>query len=710
MNLLKPILVCIFVVVLGPVTGHAQQQAMSPKVGELLQLLGDKDVQHWLKTQHVAKAGSETTTAGIEPGAMLSDQLQKIREHLRALMQAVSQVPDAFARIITQLRDATAGYGMALILLLAASCVLLGLAAQWLFRRTLGAILSGQVTTQATDTPGARAGALLSRLLFAVGSVAAFAAGSFGGFLAIQWPELPRTFVVNFLLAAQALMIAHALLAILLGPSSAPEAEVDELRLLPMGDDAARHFRARLSLAIGWFVFGYAFVQVLKLLSVNAAVRELAAYTLGLGLLAIGIGAVWRRPGGQPGETVGESTPSRTWARWSSLYTAAFAALWFLWVAGAMRLFWLVAVAVGLPLAITWSHQAVRHLFRRSPETEGEVPATDLAGVAVDRAVRAVVILAAIWVLSWAWGIGLHSFAASDTMPTKIARNLLSVLIILLVADLAWQLIKTLIDAFLLTAADPGEPGSQEAIRRAKMRTLLPIMRNVLMVFLATLAILMALSSLGIQIAPLIASAGVVGVAIGFGAQTVVKDVISGMFYLLDDAFRVGEYIVTGKYMGTVESFSLRSVRLRHHNGPVYTIPFGDLGAVQNMSRDYVIDKFKLTVTYDSDLEKARKLIKKIGEQLMEDPELEGMIIEPMKMQRVDSFGDYGIVLKCKMTTHPGEQFMVRKKAFPMLKKVFDENGIEFAFPTVKVAEGGHDAKTAAAQQVLAIEAQKGAQ
>jgi small-conductance mechanosensitive channel len=146
-------------------------------------------------------------------------------------------------------------------------------------------------------------------------------------------------------------------------------------------------------------------------------------------------------------------------------------------------------------------------------------------------------------------------------------------------------------------------------------------------------------------------------------------------------------------------------VKLRHHNGPVYTIPFGDLGAVQNMSRDYAIDKFTLTITYDSDIDKARKLIKQIGEQLKLDPELSQVIIEPMRMQRVDQFGDYGIVLKVKMKTRPGEQFAVRKKAFPMIKKLFDENGIEFAFPTVKVAGDDQDKKTAAAKQVLAIKA-----
>src|ERR671912_508311 len=141
----------------------------------------------------------------------------------------------------------------------------------------------------------------------------------------------------------------------------------------------------------------------------------------------------------------------------------------------------------------------------------------------------------------------------------------------------------------------------------------------------------MALSALGVEIGPLIAGAGIVGVAIGFGSQTLVKDVFSGVFYLLDDAFRVGEYIQSGSYKGTVESFSLRSIKLRHHRGPVYTVPFGELGAVQNMSRDWVIDKFQINLTYDTDLEKARKLIKRIGQDLAEDPEFARQIIEPLK-------------------------------------------------------------------------------
>ena len=154
------------------------------------------------------------------------------------------------------------------------------------------------------------------------------------------------------------------------------------------------------------------------------------------------------------------------------------------------------------------------------------------------------------------------------------------------------------------------------------MRTLLPILRNILFIVVSVMAVLMALSAMGVQIAPLIAGAGVVGVAVGFGAQTLVKDVISGIFYLLDDAFRVGEYIISGSYKGTVESFSLRSIKLRHHRGYLYTVPFGSLGAVQNMSRDWVIDKLTLSVTYDTDLDKVKRIIKQVGKELLADPAL----------------------------------------------------------------------------------------
>src|SRR5271166_4414195 len=216
-------------------------------------------------------------------------------------------------------------------------------------------------------------------------------------------------------------------------------------------------------------------------------------------------------------------------------------------------------------------------------------------------------------------------------------------------------------------------------------------------------AAIMAPAAMGVQIGPLIAGAGVVGVAVGFVAQTFVRDVIAGMFYLMDDAFRVGEYIQSGNYKGTVEGFSIRSVRLRHHRGPVYTVPFSLLGAIQNQSRDWVIDKLMVGITYDSDLERARKLIKQIGVELAQDPEFAPLILEPLKMQGVEQLGDFAVQIRMKMMTLPGEQFVIRRKAYALIKKAFDANGIKFAFPTVSVTGDSEPATAAVAQRALEL-------
>ena len=554
MPLLRLLSVCFALLAFGPISGHAAQPATSPKVEELLQLLGDKDVQDWLRTRKPEVTEAAQSAARADPGAALSSRLQYIRQHLLDLVAAVPQLPSEIGRASVRLRAATEGYRFVTIVLLASSFILLGLAAEWLFRRAVQDF-NALAQRPGAATPRQRINGLLLKLILGVGGIASFAVGSFGGFLLFQWPDLLRTIVVTMLIAALALMIARSLLAILFGPLRATvSVDAADQRLLPMSNDVAGHFHTRLALAVGWCAFGSSFVQVLRMVGVQADVIGLVAYALGLGLLTIGLEAVWRCPAAETGETEDHEGLARTTKAWSWFYSVAFTALWLFWVAGAMRLFWLIAVAIALPITLKWSRLAVHHLFRAVSVPEGELPSSgqadeqlatseaptyDLAAVAVERILRAGFILASLWWLAWAWGIGFHSLADTDTAITKIARSLFNVLIILLVADLAWQLVKTLISAILRIAAVPVEPGSQKAIRRAKLQTLLPIARNVAMVFFATLAVLMTLSAMGVQIAPLIASAGVVGVAIGFGAQSVVKDVISGMFYLMDDAYRV---------------------------------------------------------------------------------------------------------------------------------------------------------------------------
>ncbi|RUX01227.1 mechanosensitive ion channel family protein, partial [Mesorhizobium sp. M8A.F.Ca.ET.023.01.1.1] len=412
-------------------------------------------------------------------------------------------------------------------------------------------------------------------------------------------------------------------------------------------------------------------------------------------LLLLFLFAVWRRPRKRDGAP----QSGHTGATW--LLTAYFVVLFLERIAGFNIIFWFTLAAFFLPLAIVLTQRGVNFVLRPGSEEAGRptIPAVTIA--VIDRGIRMIFILAAAYLLARVWGLDMQSMQGSDTTTMFILRGLINVVVIALAADFGWSIIKALIERKLgIEVPHPvisEEEGPILDPQQARLHTLLPILQNILLASIIVMAVLMMLSSLGIQIGPLIAGAGVVGVAVGFGAQTVVKDIISGVFFLLDDAFRVGEYISSGNYKGTVESFSLRSVKLRHHRGPLFTIPFGELGAVQNQSRDWVIDKFNITVGYDTDIDFARKLIKRIGLELAEDPEFKNWVLDPIKMQGVQEFGEYGIVLRVKAMTRPGGAFGMKRKFYVRLRQVFKEQGIELPFPTVHVEglQTPHEAQNA---------------
>ena len=164
-----------------------------------------------------------------------------------------------------------------------------------------------------------------------------------------------------------------------------------------------------------------------------------------------------------------------------------------------------------------------------------------------------------------------------------------------------------------------------------------------------------------------------------FGSQTLVKDIVSGIFYLADDAFRVGEYIDCGKAKGIVEGFTLRSIRLRESNGQINTIPFGEPGQIGNLSRDWASVKFSLRFARDTDLDKLREATKKLSDELMEVPELKAEIIEPLKMQGVDEVADNALVIRFKFMARPGNPGSIQNAAVTRMLRTFPKLGIKFA-------------------------------
>jgi small-conductance mechanosensitive channel len=217
----------------------------------------------------------------------------------------------------------------------------------------------------------------------------------------------------------------------------------------------------------------------------------------------------------------------------------------------------------------------------------------------------------------------------------------------------------------------------------------MPLMRMTFMIVMFVIAALVVLSELGVNTTPLIAGASVFGLALSFGSQTLVRDIVSGIFYLADDAFRVGEYIDTGKAKGTVEGFTLRSIRLRHQNGQVFTIPFGQLGQITNFSRDWTTMKFNLRFARDTDVEKLRKTVKKVGLAMMEEPEFKDEFLQPLKLQGVADVLDNALVMRFKFTVKPNIPTVVQREAMKRLFRAFQAAGIEFASATVSVQTVG---------------------
>jgi small-conductance mechanosensitive channel len=215
---------------------------------------------------------------------------------------------------------------------------------------------------------------------------------------------------------------------------------------------------------------------------------------------------------------------------------------------------------------------------------------------------------------------------------------------------------------------------------------LYPLLRKAVLIVIVAAVALTLLSSFGINIAPLLAGAGVIGVAIGFGAQTLVRDIVSGIFYLAEDAFRVGEYVEFGQIRGTVESISLRFLRLRHHRGAIHTIPFGEIRWLTNQSRDWQLMNLEFRVPFDTDVKLVRSLIKRIGEELMQDAELGSWLLEPVKSRGVVRMDEFCMVIGVKFTTRPGDgQFMVRREVYHRILEAFDANGIRFSDRHVRV-------------------------
>ena len=670
--------------------GARAQTPEPPQVRELLDLLSDPAVRAWLDGRR-GVPGSPPVVADDGPmmsASMAEGWVAQVRGQLAAVVASLPVVPGEVARVGGLLWAEIRAFGVFSTLLLMSLFIGSGVAARGLYW-----VLSDgprrRLIARPLDTVRDRLVVMGIRLAYMAIATTVTILGSIGPFLLFEWPPILRAFVLGCLIVFIAVRTAEILCRFVIAPGG------PRFRILPMTTEAAWYWTWRITVFVGYVGTTSVLLDLFVRLGMMPDALFAARRVVGFGGLLLLLEAIWRMPAGS---VEGARRLGRAWA-----LTGLLLVFYLLRASAQGPLAWTLFVVVALPFAIGLVHRAVGHILR-PPGTEADPdPRPSVTVAVVEGGLRLVLVVGAAALLARVWEFDVQSMAMAERPSTRIVRGAVNAAVILLVADWVWRVARAVIDRSLAEAQGGTTTEGEAARRRARIRTLLPILRNIMFVALAVMAVMMALSALGIEIAPLIAGAGVIGVAIGFGAQTLVKDVISGLFFLFDDAFRVGEYIQSGSYKGTVESFSLRSIKLRHHRGPLYTVPFGELGAIQNMSRDWVIDKMTIGVTYDTDLEKARKLVKDVGKKLAADPEMGPKIMETLKMQGVEAFGDFAIQIRLKIMTRPGEQFVIRRKAMAMVRQAFQENGIEFAFPKVLV-DGGGSVAAAAASTALPVD------
>ena len=229
---------------------------------------------------------------------------------------------------------------------------------------------------------------------------------------------------------------------------------------------------------------------------------------------------------------------------------------------------------------------------------------------------------------------------------------------------------------------------SQDSEMKKRSDTLSGLVANVVSTTIFVTAVVMVLSELGVDVGPVLAAAGIVGVAIGFGSQQLVQDVISGFFILLEDQVRVGDVIQTAGHSGLVEKVTLRTIKLRDLSGNVHYVRNGRVDVVSNMTKDYSFYVFDIGVSYREDVDEVVEVIKHVDQQLREDAAFASDILEPIEVLGLDQFAESAVVIKARIKTKPIQQWRVGREFNRRLKIAFDARNIEIPFPHVTVYVG----------------------
>lgn len=286
-----------------------------------------------------------------------------------------------------------------------------------------------------------------------------------------------------------------------------------------------------------------------------------------------------------------------------------------------------------------------------------------------------------LWSLLGQWGGGAAKWLSQGIGP-RLIGGVISILSALGIAYALWRVVATSIRRYLERTDKDGN-----AIERSRrVRTLLPLLRLVVRMVLTVMVALIILSELGVNIAPLLAGAGVVGIAVGFGAQKLVQDIITGIFILIEDTISIGDAVrIDAVHAGTVESMSIRALKLRDANGALHSIPFSSVGSVTNMSKEFAFAVFDVGVCYDEDVDRVSTVLNRLGDEMLVEPEWADKILNPLEVLGLERFDTNAVIVRARFRTKALQQWAVAREFNRRIKQRFDAEGIRFPTPSTAV-------------------------
>jgi len=661
-----------------------------------------------------AEEKAQAEEPGVESGGMLgqmlsiiSDNLQEVNQVLAEAGKHVLQIPSLLRELMVEARDTKTLLSWGEMAGKVVLALVAGLLAQALASRLLAGRRKALEDLDAFNN--------WNKILLLIGTfvlelipIIAFAAASYG-ILPLLDPRPGTQLVALTLINSNVLVrLIMAFARLILVP------EKPSLNFLPMRRESVYYLYIWVHRIVRTSVYGYFFLEAGLILGLPLSLYLFLLKLLGLvvAILAIilimqnrkGV-SLWLRGDQVPLEASGPSEPEAIdsedrktpmagtlrrrfadfWHIGAILVVAGMFITWALEIDGGLYYVIRAIVLTVMVLALTtffvrMSRRGIDRLFKISEELKNTYPELEERAnrylPLLRHTVRGILYLIAFFSIMQAWGLGTLSWLLTP-QGGAVVSNIVFIFLIVAAAFLFWEIASVKIENYLLRERE-GTAGKKGNTR---LLTLLPLLKNVIRITLILIAGMSVLAHLGINIAPLLAGAGVIGLAVGFGSQALVRDVISGAFILLEDSVAVGDWVDMGGHSGTVENLTIRTLTLRDLSGTVHVIPFGEVTTIQNYNRGYAYALIDAGVAYREDYGEVVRALQDVAAELRQDETWGPDITGDLEVFGMNNLGDSAVEIRVRMKTLPSRQFSVRRAFLERMKRVFDERGIEIPFP-----------------------------